>query len=286
MHLALITDEVAPTLEEVIPFMLEHGVEAAELRTLWGTNIAELDLDRCRHAARLLRRAGLKVCAIASPVYKTDLLGEGKTPAGPLHGATQIPLGGQPELLRRCLERANLFEAPLLRIFSFWKRGALTPEVEAWIAEALEHARTLAERAGVTLILENEHHCYLGTGMQTRRVLERLPRSPYLRACWDPGNAFCAGEEPETGYEALKPWIAHVHIKDAVRSHPGGDPQTCRWVPLGEGQVNYPPVIARLQQDGYQGYLSLEPHARVAGCSPAEVAARCLNTLRTWLESD
>ncbi len=91
----------------------------------------------------------------------------------------------------------------------------------------------MAERAGMILGIENEHACCLGTGAQTARVLAEIA-SPAVRAIWDPGNAFMDGEEPfPTGYEAIKDFVAHVHVKDAAV--PPGQPAPA-WTVVGAGQ--------------------------------------------------
>ena len=74
----------------------------------------------------------------------------------------------------------------------------------------------MAESAGVTLAFENVRSCNIGTGAETARLMETV-NSPNLRVIWDPGNAYVSGEArpyPD-GYEVVKPWIVHVHVKDA-----------------------------------------------------------------------
>ncbi|MDG0810103.1 sugar phosphate isomerase/epimerase family protein [Cohnella rhizosphaerae] len=80
--------------------------------------------------------------------------------------------------------------------------------------------------------------------------LVREVDSPALRALWDPGNEAHAGKEAyPLGYETIKPYAAHVHLKDACAGPDG----KARCVPLGSGDV---PVIAQLRAlaaDGYEG---------------------------------
>ena len=106
------------------------------------------------------------------------------------------------------MEAARFFDTTLIRTFSFWKQGSLTPAQEEMIVDAYAEPAEMAERAGLTLILENEHACCLATGAQTARVLAEIG-SPAVRAVWDPGNAFMAGELPfPTGYEAIKDFMS------------------------------------------------------------------------------
>jgi hypothetical protein len=87
------------------------------------------------------------VCALATPVFKTDLFGASER--GPMHAAQEADLATQLPLLQHCLEVAALFDAPLIRIFAFWRAGELTPEREAQILGWLERAIPYAERAGM-----------------------------------------------------------------------------------------------------------------------------------------
>lgn len=58
-------------------------------------------------------------------------------------------------------------------------------------------------------------------------------------------------------YEAIRPYLRHVHIKDAV--YEKGEP-VC--LAPGSGLVDFPTVLRRLRDDSYNGYVSLEPHYR------------------------
>lgn len=277
MQLAVITDEIDADLERALDVMAEYGVRGAELRQVWDKNIADAPKDYWERAKSLLDARGMHVVGIASPFYKCDLPGEGADgPTGPLHSATARGLGDQIALLEHCIEVARFFDTNLIRVFSFWRRGTLTPEVEERIVDAFAEPTTLAEREGVVLGLENEHACYLGTGAQAARLLADL-NSPAVRAVWDPGNAFMDGEAPfPTGYESIKPFVTHVHVKDAIVPPGAVKPE---WAVVGEGQIDYPGQIAALRADGYGGYLSLETHYNGAGTKEASSRA-CLEGLK------
>ena len=260
MKLAVITDEISQDFAHALDVMLEYGVTGAELRGLWDTNISDLTDAQIERAVDELKQRDMHVVCLATPFYKCDLGGGPTGVDGPLHLATPRPLADQMKILNRCIEAANRFETPFLRIFSFWRKSAYLPEVEARIVDALSEPVETARGAGVTLLLENEHACYIGTGAEAARVAAEI-NSPALRIAWDPGNAFHAGEKPfPDGYEAVKPWTEHIHIKDAriVQTEMHG-PQP-DWCIIGEGEIDYAGHFMALRRDGYQGYLSLETH--------------------------
>jgi sugar phosphate isomerase/epimerase len=60
------------------------------------------------------------------------------------------------------------------------------------------------------------------------------------------------------GYDKLKPYIRHVHLKD-IKRMPGAFAPAM----LGEGDVDFRGIFAALRRDGYDGYVSLETHYRV-----------------------
>jgi sugar phosphate isomerase/epimerase len=278
MKLSVITDEISQDLEHAVRVMQEYGVTGAELRGLWNVNIADIDDSTARRTKRILDANGIQVCSIASPFYKCDLFEDGAEVKGPMHLATPRDLSEQMDMLHRCVDLSHFFGTPIIRVFSFWRRGDLTPEIEKRLIDSFAEPVKLAEQEGVILALENEHSCYLGTGAQAARVTRAIG-SPHLRICWDPGNALCAGETPyPDGYEAVRGMIAHVHVKDGVL-----EDGEVRFVVIGDGVIDYAGQFDALRRDGYTGWISLETHTRIDG--DAERASRlCLQALRQWIE--
>jgi len=281
MQLAVITDEIDADLDHALAVMGEYGVKNAELREIWDKNILEATPQEWQRAKDVLAKHGAKVVGIASPFYKCDLPGiVADGPVGPLHSASARGLGDQIALLEHCIEAARFFDTNLIRVFSFWKRGSLTPEIEEQIVDAFAEPAALAEREGIILGLENEHSCYLGTGAQTARVLEKI-NSSAVRAVWDPGNAFFGGEAPfPMGYEAIKDFVVHVHVKDAFVQTGAAQPE---WTVVGAGQIDWAGQVAALRATGYAGYLSLETHYSGGGSKEAS-SRQCLEGLRKLVE--
>jgi 3-dehydroshikimate dehydratase len=79
----------------------------------------------------------------------------------------------------------------------------------------------------------------------------------------------------------LRPWLAYVHVKDAL---PDG-----RVVAAGEGNANWLAFLERLRTDGYDGFFALEPHLAAAGhlggFSGPELFHHAAQALRGLLES-
>jgi sugar phosphate isomerase/epimerase len=292
MQLCAITDEISQDFEYSLDVLREYGATGAELRGLWGTNISALTDEQASRAEAALKARRMRVACLATPFYKCDL-----TPDAPgdgplekmLHLAQEKTLEEQIDLLKRCIALAKRFETDLIRVFTFWRKDVLSPQIEDRIVAAYQEPVAMAEREGVILALENEHACFVGTGVEAARIVQKID-SPWLRICWDPGNALCAGERPyPDGYEAVRSSLAHIHIKDA-RAAGGSDDGDYQWCVVGEGDIDYKGHFDALKRDGYTGYISLETHYKPErgsgpdGVGTGEDGSRpCLAALRTLM---
>jgi sugar phosphate isomerase/epimerase len=277
-----VTDELDDDLERALAVARDLGMAAVELNALWGRNIVELSEEEIARAQRLVGEAGVRVVAIDPPCFKPCLLDH--LPVGRVAEDPEVArhLG----LLERALALARRFDAPFVRVFAFRRSGmvnmgnpsprlpdggAIPEEMLDRVAEGLREAARRAEEAGITLVLENVRSCWANTGVNTAAVLEAVD-SPALRALWDPGNDFVSGGTPyPTGYEAVRPQILHVHVKDADVVDPAAG--LTRWMPIGEGEIDYLGQLRALIEDDYQGVVSLETHWRPDG-GAAEDASR------------
>jgi sugar phosphate isomerase/epimerase len=133
----------------------------------------------------------------------------------------------------------------------------------------------LAESAGLQLAIEVEEGFWADTGRRTAELVQAVDH-PALGVNWDPGNAYVAGDDPyPAGYEAVRPFVAHVHFKD-VRRTVDGD---YRYVV--DGDIDWAGQVAALHRDGYAGYISIESHMQ-----PKVSSARALlNRLQRSIEA-
>jgi len=294
MQLSAITDEISQDFEHALDVLLEYGATGAELRALWGVNISDLSDEQVDRAKAALNSRGLSTVCLATPFYKCDMAPA--TPpdsaSGPLHLATPRDLEQQMELLQRCIRLAHAFDTRLIRVFSFWRKDAYSAEIEQRIIDLFAEPVSYAAAAGVVLALENEHACYVGTGTEAARIAAAV-NSPALRIAWDPGNAFFADEIPyPNGYDAVKQWLAHIHIKDGRMIQTADQGLRPQWCVVGEGDIDYAGHFAALKRDNYQGYVSLETHYVPAEGSgdggkgtPEDGSRPCLAAIRKLIDS-
>ncbi|HXS97608.1 MAG TPA: sugar phosphate isomerase/epimerase family protein [Candidatus Limnocylindrales bacterium] len=274
---AAITDEFSPDIQTAVASMAGIGMQGAELRMLFGKNIADLNDEEVERAIAIVRGRGLEIVSIASPLLKCVL--PDSPDVDPRFQqdmfAAKHTFADQPRLTRRVFEIAGKTGAKIVRVFSFWR----TVDPDAVFDRVVHSLRDLGTQAadhGITIGIENEHACNIGTGAETARLLAAL-NHPNVKVVWDPANALVAGENPyPEGYGKLPTRrILHVHAKDCnVRDH------KAEWLPLGQGSVDWRGQIAALARDGYTGWVSLETHWGGPGGDKHEASMICGRALQ------
>jgi 3-dehydroshikimate dehydratase len=243
IRLSALADEIAPDLDTQIAVLREVGIGWLELRGVWDTNVLDLSDAQVAQVGRALGAAGLRVSAIASPIGKTPVTG---------------PLADDRRRLARAIAVARALGTDRVRVFSYYPAsGEAGPPPRAAVLERLRALTADAGAAGVTLLHENEKGIYGDTIARCVDLLGGVD-DPHFRALLDPANFLQCGQEPyPAGYEALRPWLAYVHVKDVDAAG--------ALVVAGAGAADWPGLLARLRAGGYAGFLSLEPHLAAAG---------------------
>lgn len=282
MRLAAITDEFSPDLDVALDGMAAAGLTGVELRTIGGRNIVDLDDREVDRVCAAVATRGMTIVSIASPLLKCVL------PDGPpLDPRVQQDVFGssytfadQTRLTDQVFAVAKRTGAPVVRVFSYWRTVDPAASHEQVVA-ALSRLADRARDAGVTIGVENEHGCNVGTAAESVRLLASLEHAA-LGLIWDPANALVLGETPyPAGYGQLPvERIVHVHAKDCVVRD--GVPV---WGPLGEMDVDWTGQIAALRRDGYSGWISLETHWTGPRGDKLEGSAICARTLQRLASS-
>lgn len=232
-------DEVDPDPKIQAAVLTALGASHIEVRSAWGTNVADLDDDQVAELKSILDGAGMKVSAVASPIGKVDI---------------GLPAAHEVNRLRRVIEVAKALDTRYIRMFSFFRSADQTPEdMRDAVMERMGLLAEEAERAGVMLIHENEKDIYGDTPERVLDILETV-KSPALRAAWDNANFVQVGVKPYTdAYAMLRPYLEYLQVKDAIAG-------TGVVVPTGYGDGELVETLTALSRDGYAGFASLEPH--------------------------
>lgn len=255
IKLSFITDEATQDLREAIAFARLHGLSGVELRSVEDTPIDRISPEKLREYKRLLDEAGLTVCSLASSFYK----------------CMPDEAAGELEKLSRLCDAADILGCDTIRGFAFFADAA-GPRITEKIVAAFGPAIGMLRERGKRLLLEADPSVNTTNHASLAALLERIG-SDVVGAIYDPGNdvydPFRETPYPD-GYEAVKKWVRHVHIKDAVRNEQ--DEPYC--VCIGTGWVDYPGLIQALNRDGYEGWMSLETHYRVGSEISEELMTR------------
>lgn len=253
--LAVITDEVSQDLSKAIALAKEFRLQGLEIRSVWEKGPGELTDEEVGKIKRMADDAALEICAVASPFFKCNLDSESE-------------VRQHYDILRRCAEVAHMLGTNLVRGFAFWRHGKAEEPPYETIAKHYEQAIKIAEEMDITIGLENENSTMLTNARRVVRALQAMGFPRRVKAVWDPQNNFGDpdGERPfPQGYERIKPYMVHVHMKDA-------HPVTGEAVPIGEGFVGWREQLLALLRDGYAGYVSLETHYRPKEALPEGIA--------------
>lgn len=282
LKLSIFTDEVSQNPERAVKLAVEFGLRGVEIRSVWDTQPQHLAEPQIAELKRLLDAHDLKAACIASPFLKCNLWDE---------AAYEEHF----EILRRCIALGKSLGTNLVRGFTGWKTEE-APEVWAEVESLYRQVIPLLEAEEVVLGIENEHDTNASTAARLARFLEKI-NHPRIRAVWDPTNEVFAddGETPyPEAYQRVKPFIVHVHVKDALRDEAGQPHVTL----VGQGAIDWKGQLKALADAGYDGFISLETHWRmmklpeeILSCpaGPAftktaeETSRRCLAGLVTLL---
>jgi hexulose-6-phosphate isomerase len=120
------------------------------------------------------------------------------------------------------------------------------------LVAALKGLAPTAERLGVTIGVENVWNKFLLSPLEMRALLDTVS-SKKVASYFDVGNVLQFGY-PEQWIRILGPRIKRVHFKDFNRTI-GNLSGFC---PIGEGDVDWPAVMAAFAQVGYDGYVTAE----------------------------
>lgn len=264
LKISLITDEISADPETAIELGVQWGVLDFELRGFYTDRVPYISGYQKQLLRNVLDRYQASIIAIGPGLFKVPF-----PPEKPARNSLAwLDSGGYEswsaarktcyshlnELLPASLDYANELGARKIVTFGFDRGGAPCGSPPEEMLDLLRLAAQRAETEGLELVLENEAGFWADTGAHTAELV-RLVNHPALKVNWDPGNAYFACDQPfPEGYNAVRPYVRHVHFKDAGTG-PMGEPEY-----LVKGQIDWEGQIRALAADGYEGHISVETH--------------------------
>ncbi|WP_394280628.1 sugar phosphate isomerase/epimerase family protein [Corynebacterium sp.] len=237
-------DEIAHDLDEQIDLLKKLNIKHVEFRSAWDVKVLDLSQEQLDTAKEKLDAAGIKLSAVGSDLGKIQITD---------------PFDEHLERARHGVEVAKFFGAKYIRMFSFFIPEG--EDADQYRDEVIKRTRAmveLAEAGGITLLHENEKGIYGDTPERVKDLITTID-SPNYRSIYDAANYVQTGYKPfDEAWPIAKDYVDYVHVKDATV--PTEDEPLGIITPAGQGDGQYPELIAELNKSGYNGFVSIEPH--------------------------
>ena len=242
-------DEIDVSVDKQIALLQELGIGWIEFRSGDGKGVADYTEKEAEMLMSRLSANGIRISAVGSPIGKIDITQDFEPHF---------------ETYRHIVELAGILDTSFIRMFSFFMPEGEEPDkFRDEVMRRMDRMVEYAAGRNVVLLHENEKGIY---GDNAARCLDlmKLFYGDHFRCTFDFANFVQCGQDTMEAYEMLRPYISYIHVKDAMRE--SGDV-----VPAGTGDGNVAEILNRLDEEGYAGFLSLEPHlADFAGLKSLE----------------
>jgi sugar phosphate isomerase/epimerase len=245
-------------------------------------NVMNLTVKEIQELRHLEDEYELNVASIGSPIGKVKLL---DVADGTKNAYVPFKKYLAKEVKKAC-ELAHAFETKLIRGFSFYPPKGSDPR--AHLPQAVDQLGQIAEachRSDLTFGLEIEANLVGQTGEILADIMKQV-NHPAMMLIFDAANILCQGYttiEVFTQYQAMKPYIGWMHVKDYRHPRPPekqghvDEDAIKNFVPSDQGQSGYelilrdfreslPKLHQKLHRRGIPGvFLDLEPHVKGGG---------------------
>ncbi len=237
--LSAFADEIDMDLKTQMDVLKKHNINFIEMRGVNGKCIVEYSSEEVKKIKKKLDDRGFKVSAVGSPLGKISITDD-----------------FQPhlDLFKHTLEVAKILETEYIRMFSFFIPEGEKPEkYRGKVMERWHKFIEIAKGSGLILLHENEKEIYGDIPTRCLDLIKTMD-SDKIGLIFDPANFVqCDVITYPDAYILLKEYIEYLHIKDALYSDHSV-------VPAGSGDGKIKEILKDLYNQGFEGFLSLEPH--------------------------
>ncbi len=248
-------DEAADSIEGQVEVLKCLGWSQIELRTVNKKQIADLSEKEFDHTLEVLSDNEINVMSLGS-----NIANWGQSILSPFEETK--------ELVAKTLPRAVALKAEYVRIMSY---SILTDDRKRILDNQFEEERFKRLNFIVSSFLDKgivplHENCFTYGGLSYEHTLKLLDNVKALKLVFDTGNP-PIDVDARSGYpyryqnsfefySNVKQFIAHVHIKDSYIDKASNE---CYTYP-GEGKGDVLQIVNDLEESGYKGYYSMEPH--------------------------
>lgn len=235
------SDEISSNFDEQLQVVRQLGMSYISLRGIDGKNINEYSIEEVEKSILpRLENYGVKVSSIGSPIGKIFIDNE--------EGFSK-----QLDDLERLCKICHLLDCQYIRMFSFYiAKDKNYDDYKDLVVKKLKDFTQIAEKHNIILLHENEKDIYGDIGRRCKVLFDEV-NSKHFKAIFDFANFVQCQEDVMDCYHMLKPNVVYFHIKDATTL----DNQN---VVCGTGEGRIEEILKIAMSDGYEGFLTLEPH--------------------------
>ena len=231
-------DEIDQDLGVQIESLKKLGISYVEMRGADGNNLIYHSDEKVKEIKARLADAGIALSALGSPLGKIGI---------------DDPFEKHFEEFKRAVEIAHYMECPRIRMFSFYMpKDASTETKKGQVFERIGKFVEYAAANDALLLHENEKGIYGEKAKECKELMDAFA-GEHFKAVFDFANFVQAKQDTLEAYDLLKDHIAYVHVKDALW-------KDGNVVPAGYGDGNVAAILKKLYENGFDGFLSLEPH--------------------------
>ena len=177
------------------------------------------------------------------------------SPDGGIGGSLTDP-ADRPKYLARVKETIRVAKdigcTKMITCTGNWRRGVTMTEQKQSVVESLKAATEIAEKEGITLLLEPlnsavDHAGYFLDSADEGAMICRAVWSPNMKLLFDVYHMQIMEGNVIARIERCMDVIGHFHSAGVPGRHE-----------LDDGELNYPEIIRRIDALGYQGLFGLE----------------------------
>ena len=241
IHVSGFSDEISSDFDTQLETVKSLGMNYISIRGVNDKNFSEYTIDEVNDYIKpKLDEYKVKVSSIGSPIGKIFIDDE--------EGFEK-----QISLLEKLCKMSNILECKYIRMFSFYIPKGKNPEdYKDIVIDKLKKFTEIAKKYDIVLLHENEKDIYGDISSRCLTIFEEVG-SDHFKGIFDFANFVQCMEDTRECYELLKDHIVYYHIKDAVKE----DKEN---VVCGTGQGKIEEILTDAIKNGYEGFLTLEPH--------------------------
>ena len=230
-------DEIDQDLTIQIESLKKLNMHYVEMRGVDGNNLIYHTAEKVKEIKGRLDEAGISLSAVGSPLGKIGI---------------EDPFEKHFEDFKQAVDIAHRIGTKNIRMFSFYIPEGKNEIYKNQVFEKIGYMVDYAKANDAVLLHENEKDIYGEKAKGCKELMDTF-RCENFKAIFDFANFVQAGQDTLEAYEMLKNDIAYIHVKDAIAGNG-------KVVPAGMGDGNVAVILKDLYANGFNGFLSLEPH--------------------------